>query len=172
MSDPTSQGYEISLSPPPPRATQPARAKPIARTLASPGVRLVAAIIDQCLVLSPLVAGWLLMPAAETFQTTAFRLRFWILGTLLIQVVQIILLASRGQTIGKLAVCIRIVDYDDESNPGFVNAVIWRSFIPGLLYLIPCLGLPFFFLIDQLCILGEGHRCLHDLMAGTKVVEL
>jgi uncharacterized RDD family membrane protein YckC len=80
-------------------------------------------------------------------------------------VVQLIYLARDGQTLGKKALKIRIVRYDDGGNPGFVKAVLLRAFVNGLLGIIPLYGL-----VDILFIFGADQRCIHDLIAGTKVV--
>jgi uncharacterized RDD family membrane protein YckC len=92
-------------------------------------------------------------------------------GALALGLGQIVLLSRRGQTIGKLVLRIRIVGDGDESNPGFWRACVRRDVIPGLIAVIPVLG-PLFALIDLLNIFGEERRCLHDLLADTKVVEV
>lgn len=98
------------------------------------------------------------------------------------------LLATRGQTIGKKILGLRIIKADGE-NPGFVGAFLLRTAVPLLLYAMPLmfyavswrsgpdslvmitwLGVVFF-LIDILFIYGEEQRCLHDRMAGTIVVK-
>jgi uncharacterized RDD family membrane protein YckC len=90
---------------------------------------------------------------------------------LVIGLVQVTLLTRRGQTLGKIAMGVRIVNYEDERNPGFLRAVLMRQFVPSLVGAIPCLG-NLFALVDVLSILGEERRCIHDLIAGTKVVEV
>lgn len=80
-------------------------------------------------------------------------------------VVQWILISKRGQTIGKLLTCIRIVTVGGRL-PGFVVGVVIRNWVRVLLSLIP-----FFGLIDILFIFGEEKRCLHDYIAGTRVVQ-
>ena len=78
---------------------------------------------------------------------------------------QIFFLARDGQTLGKKALKIRIVRYDDGGNPGFIKAVLLRLFLNGLLGIIP-----FYAFVDILLIFGTEKRCIHDLIAGTKVV--
>ena len=80
-------------------------------------------------------------------------------------VVQLIYLARDGQTLGKKALKIRIVRYDDGGNPGFVKAVVLRALVNGLIGIIPLYGL-----VDILFIFGAEQRCIHDHIAGTKVV--
>jgi hypothetical protein len=65
---------------------------------------------------------------------------------------------------------LRIVDQDDGGNCGFLRTVVLRQFVPGLIAAVPLVG-PLFALVDGLCIFGEQRRCLHDRIAGTKVVQ-
>lgn len=95
-------------------------------------------------------------------------------GGLALLIVQAWLLTTRGQTIGKRVLGIRIVNVADNSNPGFVRAVLLRLFVPGvitgILSVVPGLGLVFF-LVDSLYIFRADRRCIHDHIAGTKVIR-
>ena len=82
---------------------------------------------------------------------------------------QCVLLTSQGQTLGKKIMGIRIVRWEDGGNPGFVGAFLMRAFVPGLIYAVPLLGF-LFWLTDCSYIFRDDRRCIHDLMAGTKVV--
>ena len=93
-----------------------------------------------------------------------------ILAVLVLGIIQIVLLSTRGQTISKRLVGVQIVRYHDEKTPGFVRAVLLRSFLNGLIGVVPFVG-PLYLLVDGLFIFGEERRCIHDLIAGTKVVE-
>ncbi|MEZ6133298.1 MAG: RDD family protein [Pirellulaceae bacterium] len=75
------------------------------------------------------------------------------------------LIATRGQSMGKMLLFIRIVN-DRGNPPGFVQGVILRDWVRVLLGLIP-----FFNIIDILFIFGESRRCIHDFIAGTRVVQ-
>jgi uncharacterized RDD family membrane protein YckC len=102
------------------------------------------------------------------------ELRYWAivcLAAFAVTVVQWTLLAKRGQSLGKMAMNIRIVRNDNDSNPGFLSAVVLRIWLSGILSAIPCLG-QLFLLIDILSIFSEERRCLHDWLAGTKVVDV
>lgn len=90
------------------------------------------------------------------------------LGALI--VLQAVLLSLRGQSLGKLLTGIRIVRVRDGSQAGFVHAFLLRGVIPGTIELIPILG-GLFWLVDVCFIFGAERRCLHDLIAGTKVVK-
>lgn len=88
-----------------------------------------------------------------------------------VMVYQAVLLSSAGQTIGKRMMRLRVVTFSDASNPGFVKAVVMRGWLPSLVYPIPYLGWTFG-VADGLFLFKNDRRCLHDLMAGTKVIQL
>jgi uncharacterized RDD family membrane protein YckC len=46
-----------------------------------------------------------------------------------------------------------------------------RIIVNGIPGALPCIG-PFYSLADILCIFREDRRCLHDHIAGTKVVQV
>lgn len=78
------------------------------------------------------------------------------------------LLATRGQTIGKMVVRVRIVDYNTDEILPFGKLFGLRVLPVWIAAMIPfggCLAL-----IDVLFIFGSEQRCVHDLIAGTKVV--
>jgi uncharacterized RDD family membrane protein YckC len=77
-------------------------------------------------------------------------------------------LLANGQTIGKKAMEIRIVDI--AGNVPVLNTLLTRYgvyFLPGL---IPVIG-GLFSLINVLFIFGAEKRCLHDQIAKTRVVK-
>ncbi|MBU0551875.1 RDD family protein [Myxococcota bacterium] len=84
-------------------------------------------------------------------------------------ILQMFLIATRGQSLGKMVVGTRIVMVDGR-DVGFLHGVVLRSWIVGALGFIPILG-PIISFIDPLFIFGEDHRCMHDHIAGTRVVE-
>jgi uncharacterized RDD family membrane protein YckC len=94
-----------------------------------------------------------------------------VLGVLLCAAVQTWMLTMHGQTVGKRLLGIRIVRVQDDANPGFVHAVLLRSVVPIIIRAIPMFGLGFW-LVDVGCIFRTDKRCLHDLIAGTKVVQI
>jgi len=83
-------------------------------------------------------------------------------------IVQWTLLARRGQTVGKMIAGTRVVRLDG-SPAGFAHAVALRSWPVEILSRIPLVQ--FLGLVDVLFIFGESRRCVHDLIAGTKVVR-
>jgi uncharacterized RDD family membrane protein YckC len=93
------------------------------------------------------------------------------LGVVIFIAVQVWLLTTRGQTVGKRLLGIRIVRFGDNANPGFVIAVLLRSVVPGLIGVLPYVG--FIFTIVNYCfIFRDDRRCIHDHIAGTKVVKV
>ena len=58
------------------------------------------------------------------------------------------------------------VGNDSEANGGFVSNVLLRVIVNTVLSLIP-----FYTLVDILLIFREDRRCIHDMIAGTKVVQ-
>ena len=79
------------------------------------------------------------------------------------------LLAQRGQTIGKIVRGLRIVRFEDGSNPGFVKAVLLRTFLWAVITAVPLVG-PLVGLVGILFIFRDDQRCVHDHLAGTRVV--
>ena len=88
------------------------------------------------------------------------------------------LLITRGQAIGELIFRIQIVDYhDNRLLPFFRVYLLRRIWIDVIAMLGPLIsvGAPYVLnlvlFVDSILILGEEKRCLHDLFAGSKVVE-
>jgi uncharacterized RDD family membrane protein YckC len=80
------------------------------------------------------------------------------------------LLEKRGQTVGKWYVGIAIVGLDGAKKRA-AHLLVYR-FVPALLFPeVPYLGW-LFALVDTLAIFGRERRCLHDRIAGTKVIEV
>lgn len=71
-----------------------------------------------------------------------------------------------GKSIGKFVLRMTVVRIDNEEVPGFVKGALVRTFLPALLSQIP-----FFAFADAVSIFSQQRRCLHDLMAGTKVLD-
>ncbi len=152
-------------------------------SLAGRGSRLGAYLLDQLIALVLILPGlWkLLQPfmkdleagkaptPEELLANFAPALPLLIIPLLAFVIVQVVMLVKNGQTIGKKMLGIRIVKLDG-SNPGFTNVIIMRGILPGLIGGIPMVG-PVFSLIDVLLIFREDHRCVHDMIAGTIVVE-
>jgi len=144
------------------------------RHLAGRVERLLAAILDSLLYVPAFL--WLLMGNAAAFLSDSVTYQLDRAGTLGILLfiatcvgifsLQSFLLTAHGWTLGKRVLKLRVVTVDGQ-RVGFVQVVLLRSLIPGLAAF--CCGL--FSLIDALFIFGDERRCLHDLLAGTIVVN-
>lgn len=84
-------------------------------------------------------------------------------------------LTVAGQTIGKRIAGLSIVRLETEENGGFVVNVLRRGFVPGLIYIALTMANPIlgglFVWTDILFIFRADRRCVHDLIAGTLVVQ-
>ena len=89
---------------------------------------------------------------------------------LVLGIFQLVMLATRGQSIGKRLLGMRIVTHPDGQNPGGVKTILLRGVVPAVIGMIPVLG-PLFSLVNVCFIFREDRRCIHDLIAGTQVVN-
>ena len=85
-------------------------------------------------------------------------------------IIQGYLITTRGQSIGKIAMSLRIVNSIDGTNPGFIKAFLVRFILTQIITSIPYIGFIYIF-ADPLFIFRSDRRCIHDLMANTIVVE-
>ena len=76
-------------------------------------------------------------------------------------------LNAYGQTVGKRLVGIRIVKLNGDL-PGFQTLIVARYLPITLVSMIPFAG-GLFSLVDILFIFRQDRRCVHDLIAGTRV---
>lgn len=157
--------------------------------LADRGVRLGAFLIDYLLSVIVAVPGLLILgPAFFSVFLSALRgqepdfsalqagtllmgLAVLALGGLTLLVIQIVMLSTRGQTIGKRMLGIRVVRYPGNSQAGFVHGWLLRNLVPGIIQMLPWIGFAFW-IADACFIFSQERRCLHDLIAGTKVVKV
>lgn len=163
--------------------------------LASLGQRFAAAMIDAFFFFAPLFAIFSTVldeklraellplqhdPQAFTellqkriLETTAagnpvLELLCWIM--IAVGLTNLIMLTLRGQTLGKLMVGIQIVRHADGGRAGFVKAVLLRGFLFVVVGNLRYLGI-FFLVGDVLMIFRQDRRCLHDLVADTRVIK-
>jgi uncharacterized RDD family membrane protein YckC len=141
-------------------------------------LRLGAAILDSIIGSVFMAPGFVMLLLAGIFTNPnspnpAMMLAGGVslcLGVVLLLVIQIYLLVTRGQTMGKKLLGIRIVTFEDETNPGFVKVFLLRLLVNGLIGAVPFIGLVYS-LVDICFIFRADRRCIHDLIAGTKVVK-
>ena len=94
---------------------------------------------------------------------------FGCLGALAIAIYQWVLISRTGQSLGKKWTGIRIEHVGGE-RMSFVIGVLLRNWVPKLIGAVPYLGM-IFSLIDCLYIFRDDRRCIHDHIAGTRVVR-
>lgn len=80
------------------------------------------------------------------------------------------LLHQYGQTLGKRIVGIAIVTMDNQK-PAFGQLIVWRYLSQWAAGQVPVIGVLLRF-VDILAIFRPGHRCIHDHLAKTKVIDL
>lgn len=145
--------------------------------LASPWIRLGAALLD--VVVSFVLVGvpyFFMMHEMGAFDpermenseftpAAMFAAGIMLVMLLILLVVNLYLLTVRGQTLGKMWLGIRIVTHPDAQPPGFVKAFLLRAFVNGIIGTVP-----FYSLVDVCFIFRKDRRCIHDLIAGTQVV--
>lgn len=92
-----------------------------------------------------------------------------LLGMILFLVIHGYYLASNGQTVGKKLLDIKIVDLNGDK-PEFTSLIAKRYLPIWLVSQIPIIG-GIITLADALFIFRKDKRCIHDIIAGTRVVE-
>ena len=141
--------------------------------LADRGMRLVAAIIDGLLLLVILVpamfmGGYVSSIMSGVQPTFLNQMQWSLIGFIIFLVIQGFPLYSNGQTWGKKALGMKIVDLQG-NKPEFGRLVALRYLSTQVIGLIPVLGVIYGF-VNVLFIFGNDRRCLHDKIAGTRVV--
>jgi uncharacterized RDD family membrane protein YckC len=142
--------------------------------LAGRGARLAGAIIDGVILLGlwwvvGKVTPWNIFSPkmAEAGMVALFGMQ--LLGLLLFAIVNGYLLMTRGQTVGKMLLGMRIVRPDGSAaSPGRIIGL--RYAVGWLLSAVPVVGMVYA-LVDGLLIFRADRRCVHDLIADTIVVK-
>jgi uncharacterized RDD family membrane protein YckC len=135
--------------------------------LAERGDRFVANLVDNFILMIPLMGGMLLGALfSDNGVLVGITIFLGALGSLAVIGYQIYL-AQYGQSIGKRMRHIRVVRTDG-SPASMARILLLRNFVPAIIGSF-C-GL--FGIVDALTIFGEERRCIHDLLADTKVVKV
>ena len=148
--------------------------------LAGRGVRLGAYLVDSlilAIVFLVVVASGFWMTFDDIIQmgtlpSTNDVLQVMMVFAVVFMVINGYLLVMRGQTVGKLMLGIRIVDSATGGKVSAAKVLGLRYIVFFGLQIIPVFGmreLVSFF--DAVFIFRDDRRCLHDLLAGTKVVS-
>ncbi|HEU4581874.1 MAG TPA: RDD family protein [Polyangiaceae bacterium] len=145
--------------------------------LATPSSRLGAQIIDGLLLGAAVIPGALVGAVLGSVFSYGNKddspvTMASVLGALtglLFSIYQWQLTAVTGQSLGKRWSNVRIVLENGEP-PGFLRGVVLRSWVLFAFRVIPGLG-SLVGLTDALMIFSDGRRCLHDRIAGTRVLK-
>ena len=138
--------------------------------LASPGARLLAKIIDNVVLWLPFVLPLVFsaMEADEDVIGITGGIAFLLI--LAIGIFQIVLISTKGTTIGKKMLGLKMIKHDG-GEVGFVHGFLLRSFVYSLMETIA--NMLFFYipaLVDSLMIFTDNHQTLHDRIASTYVI--
>ena len=137
--------------------------------LASRGSRFAAALIDGFLYVGAMLPGIVLMVASSDGGDPGMAgLGLMVVGMLGLAIYQWVLISNSGQSLAKKWMGIKIVKTDG-TECGFVHGVLLRMWVMGIIGQIPFVG-AIASLVDPLLIFGDERRCLHDMIAGTKVI--
>ena len=154
------------------------RAPALETRLADRSTRLGAFLINVVLTVLAAIPGGILVfvllasagEPQEEFDWIVFVLVAYS-GVILLWIFQAYLLVRDGQSIGKKLLYIKIVRYDNGERAGFLRIVLVREFLYLVMWFIPFLSLVYP-LTDATFIFGSERRCLHDYLAGTKVIKV
>ena len=142
--------------------------------LASRWTRLFAAIIDSIIGFALAIPFWMgtglldmIMSGKEPpYEYTLMGATY---GFVLFFIAHGYFLAKNGQTIGKKLLGIKITDLDGRLLN--LSPMMIKRYLPiSVAGVIPLAG-QFLVIIDVLFIFRKDKRCVHDLIAGTKVVK-
>jgi uncharacterized RDD family membrane protein YckC len=144
--------------------------------LASRLARLGGAIVDSLIsfvIIVPIgyMTGYVDAALSGVSASLGTQLMMGVLGVVLVVVLNGYLIATSGQTIGKRVAGTRVVSVEDGRILSLGKYIGLRMIPVSLIGLIPVVG-TFLALIDPLLIFRSDRRCLHDLIAGTKVVNV
>lgn len=154
--------------------------------LASRANRILAALIDgfviaiiMMLVLNitggadPIVEFSQLSAAERATHEVAsagFALKMLLLQAVVFLAINLSLLQKYGQTIGKRVMKIAIVDSTGQV-PSLFNLLVMRYFSQVVMGIIPGIGV-LLRMVDVSMIYRADRRCLHDVLAGTHVIDV
>lgn len=129
---------------------------------ASPLFRIKAFITDMFMIYAPVlyIITYLFMGGKDDFQTSQYAP---LIGVSIYGLIYAILLTKLGQTPGKKAYTMKVVDAKTKENIGFFRAIL--RFISFLFSATILFGLlvPFY---------RKDNRALHDLISGTIVIAV
>lgn len=165
----------------PSRAPDPMAAADAARAMgvnASRGRRLLGALLDDAVFLGAFALLMALLPGdtrAAAMDGEGVEPAAMLMGAALHLLINTPLLYLRGQTVAKALLGMRIATGDGRT-AGYAR-ILTRRILPlmAVPVAVSVAGLPAeaaypIYLVDALWIFGPSSRCLHDVLAGTRVV--
>lgn len=143
--------------------------------LASRGKRLGGSLLDALIsivIIIPIMFATGIIDQITAGQAISIRqtIFLFILGLAVFLIIHGYLLSKYGQTVGKKIVGTRIVGQDHGQVLPLGNIFFMRVLPLSLVGQIPIIG-SLFGLADTLFIFRDDKRCIHDLIAGTVVVD-
>lgn len=133
--------------------------------LASRGRRLFGSILDGAVYAVGVVPAMFFIGPGDSPEAAIVA---FVALVLVLVGIQAVLIATTGQSIAKKLLGMRIIRMDG-SPVGFLRGVLVRSWLFAVVTQIPGIG-GLIALVDSLFIFGAEQRCLHDMLADTKVV--
>lgn len=149
--------------------------------VAERSARLAAIVLDSVVLVGPLflvfMLGMLGPEAGDALLNAEaglglFGMALWgLVGAILLAYLgtTLYLLATRGQSIGKRILNIQIVDHTTGRVPPLWRLLVLRYGIGWVIGMIPGIS-AVYGLLDALFIFRQDSRCIHDHIAGTRVV--
>jgi uncharacterized RDD family membrane protein YckC len=160
-------------------------APPIEMYTPSWGRRMLAGCVDYILYVFVCVAGSVVVEIASQLTGLSMLRVLLPLPGLLFLGVQIVLTGLRGQSLGKMALRLRVVKIDGSPcgmlRGGLVRGLAMPAFEVALLlfarsledgFMIALVALVVRRFVDLALLLGEHARRIDDYVAGTRVIEL
>lgn len=140
-------------------------------TFATRESRLLAAMLDGVIMaLLVLPLQWKMGVFDNPEANSALSTLAWGGASFLVYlVIQTYFLATRAQTVGKMALKIKIVTLDG-NNADLKRILLLRLLPATLVSMVPVVG-GVLSTVDTLFIFRDDQRCIHDHIAGTRVVK-
>jgi uncharacterized RDD family membrane protein YckC len=151
-----------------------------AALLADRGSRLGGAILDRLMLIGAALPGYLMILAHKSdLQNMFIGVALMAVMVLPLVIYQWYLISTTGQSLAKKWLRMRVVKVDG-APVDFVSGVLLRSWVIELIgaafgFVLGAGGIGggltnVFGIVNALFIFGPAQRCLHDYIAGTKVV--
>lgn len=150
--------------------------------LADLGKRFLGALIDGFVSIPFVIPGLILLfvgmsmsdPGAETPElngTAILGIVLMVIGALIVMGIQLYLLYTRSQSIGKYFMKTQIVNFQTGQRASFVSCFLLRSLVNGIIGAVPYIG-SIYGIVNILFIFRSDRRCIHDHIAGTTVIDI